>query len=58
VAEVTPKSVKKKMKDKAFARNVNRDDIHEGTRLLGIGLDEHIQNVSDAMTGIADRLGL
>jgi predicted hydrolase (HD superfamily) len=58
VAEVKPKSVKKKMKDKAFARNVSREDMREGAALLDIDLDEHIQNVTDAMTGIAERLGL
>lgn len=58
VAEVKPKSVKKKMKDKAFARAVNRDDIHKGAQLLGIELDEHIQNVTDAMASIAPQLGL
>jgi predicted hydrolase (HD superfamily) len=58
VEEVKPKSVKKKMKDKAFARAVAREDIREGARLLDIELDEHIQNVTDAMTGVSDRLGL
>jgi putative nucleotidyltransferase with HDIG domain len=58
VAEVAPKSVKKKMKDKAFARAVNRDEIREGAELLGIDLDEHIQVVVGAMAGIAQELGL
>ena len=58
VEEVKPKSVKKKMKDKAFARAVNRDDIREGARLLDLELDEHIQNVTDAMASIAPQLGL
>lgn len=58
VAEVRPKSVKKKMKDKAFARAVNRDDLREGARLLEIELDVHIQNVTDAMTEIAAELEL
>ncbi|MGD8414188.1 MAG: HDIG domain-containing protein [Candidatus Latescibacterota bacterium] len=58
VAEVKPKSVKKKMKDKAFARAVNRDDIREGAALLDIELDAHIQNVADAMSSIAPQLGL
>jgi putative nucleotidyltransferase with HDIG domain len=58
VEEVKPKSVKKKMKDKAFARAVDREGIHEGARILDIELDEHIRNVTDAMTGIASRLGL
>ena len=58
VAEVRPKSVKKKMKDKAFARAVNRDDLREGARLLDIELDAHIQNVTDAMSGVAESLEL
>ena len=58
VAEVTPKSVKKKIKDKGFARAVNRDDIREGALLLEIELADHIQNITDAMTGIADTLEL
>src|SRR5439155_22584805 len=42
VMEVDAQSVKKKMKDKAFARSVNRQDIVEGARELGVPLDEHI----------------
>ncbi len=56
--EVTVESVKKKLKDKAFARSVNRDDIYKGAEELGIPLDEHIQFVIDAMRSIADKLGL
>ncbi len=56
--EVKVKSVKKKMKDKAFARNVKREDIQKGAELLGISLEEHIQNVIEAMQSIADKLGL
>jgi putative nucleotidyltransferase with HDIG domain len=56
--DVSVKSVKKKMKDKAFARNVNREDIHEGAALLGVELDEHVANVIEAMTAIAPQLGL
>ncbi len=58
LSEVTVKSVKKKMKDKAFARQVNRDEIREGAELLGIPLEEHIETVIQAMAGIADELGL
>jgi putative nucleotidyltransferase with HDIG domain len=58
VEEVKPKSVKKKMKDKAFARSVDRDAIRDGAILLEMALDEHIQNVTDAMTSIAPQLGL
>jgi len=56
--EVTLKAVKKKWKDKAFARGVNRDDIVEGAEDLGVPLDEHIENVIEAMQGISDELGL
>ena len=51
-------SVKKKMKDKAFARGVNRDDIHLGVSEIEIPLDEHIENVIQAMRLSADALGL
>jgi len=58
LAEVEAKSVRKKMKDKAFARSVNRDDIVNGARDLGIDLDQHITFCIEAMKGIADELGL
>jgi len=58
IADVAVKSVKKKMKDKAFAAKVNRDDIRNGAEELGIVLDEHIEHVLEAMKGIADLLGL
>jgi putative nucleotidyltransferase with HDIG domain len=58
VLEVDARSVKKKMKDKAFARGVNRDDVLNGAQDLGIELDEHIQFVVDAMRGSAASLGL
>ena len=58
VHEVDARSVKKKMKDKAFARGVNRDDVLLGAQELGVDLDEHIQFVVDAMKGAADALGL
>jgi putative nucleotidyltransferase with HDIG domain len=51
-------SVIKKMKDKAFSRGVNRDDIRLGTEELGLELTQHITNVIEAMRGIADKLGL
>jgi putative nucleotidyltransferase with HDIG domain len=51
-------SVRKKMKQKAFAAAVNRDDIVRGAEDLGVDLNEHIQFVIDAMAGIADQLGL
>ena len=58
VHEVEAKSVRKKMKDKAFARGVNRDDVLLGAQELGVDLDEHIQFVVDAMRGAAESLGL
>jgi putative nucleotidyltransferase with HDIG domain len=58
IAEVEVKSVKKKMKDKAFARNVNRNEIVEGARLLNVDFDEHIDTVIKAMQNIAGELGL
>jgi predicted hydrolase (HD superfamily) len=51
-------SVKKKLKDKAFARSVNRDDIHQGVAELGISLDEHIRFVIDALRPVQKQIGL
>src|SRR6202142_716033 len=58
LAEVEAKSVRKKMKDKAFARSVNRDDISNGAADLGLELEEHISFCIEAMKGIASELGL
>jgi putative nucleotidyltransferase with HDIG domain len=58
LAEVDAKSVRRKMKDKAFARSVNREDIVAGAKELGVDLDEHIAFSIEAMKGIADKLGL
>jgi len=58
LAEVDAKSVRKKMKDKAFARSVNRDDIVNGARDLRVDLDEHIAFCIEAMRKIAGELGL
>jgi putative nucleotidyltransferase with HDIG domain len=58
VHEVEAKSVRKKMKDKAFARGVSREDVLLGASELGVELDEHIQFVIDAMRGSAVELGL
>lgn len=58
IDDLTTKSVKKKLKDAAFARGVSREDIRRGTELLGIELDEHIANVITAMQGVAEELGL
>jgi len=58
LAELDAKSVRKKMKDKAFARSVNRNDIINGAADLGVELEEHITFCIRAMTGIAGELGL
>jgi putative nucleotidyltransferase with HDIG domain len=58
IADVRIKSVKKKLKDKAFARAVNRDDVRNGAEELGVDLGEHIEFVRDAMATIAGELGL
>jgi putative nucleotidyltransferase with HDIG domain len=51
-------SVRKKMKTKSFAAGVNREDLVKGAAELGVDLDEHIANVIEAMSSIADQLGL
>ena len=58
LADVAVKSVKKKFKDKAFARTVKREDIYGGASALGVDLEEHIAFCLEAMRGIADQLGL
>ena len=58
LAEVDAKSIRKKMKDKAFARSVNRDDIINGAADLGVDLDQHIAFCIEAMKAIAGELGL
>ena len=58
VHEVDARSVRKKMKDKAFARGVNREEVVAGAADLGVDLDEHIDFVIGAMRGSADALGL
>ncbi|HEV2107570.1 MAG TPA: HD domain-containing protein [Thermomicrobiales bacterium] len=58
VADVTPSSVRKKMKDKAFARAVDRDEMRRGAEELGVDFDEHVQFVIDAMVANAEALGL
>ncbi|MGO9169723.1 MAG: HAD family hydrolase [Candidatus Sulfotelmatobacter sp.] len=58
LAEVDTKSVRKRMKDKAFARKVNRQDIVNGAAALGVDLDEHIAFCIEALQGIAGKLGL
>src|ERR1044071_956440 len=58
LAEVDARSVRKKMKDKAFARSVNRNDIVNGAQDLGVELEEHIAFCIEALKGIAGELGL
>lgn len=58
ISEVDVRSVRKKLKDKAFARSVNRDDIENGTRELGVDLEDHIEFCIKAMQARAAELGL
>ncbi|GMA50228.1 HDIG domain-containing protein [Alicyclobacillus contaminans] len=58
LADVEVKSVKKKLKDKAFARGVRREDVYQGAEELGVSLDEHIAFVTAALTEISSVLGL
>ena len=58
IADLEVSSVKKKLKDKGFARNVNREDITQGCAELGVPLDDHIKFVIDAMRSISNELGL
>jgi putative nucleotidyltransferase with HDIG domain len=58
LADVDVAAVKKKMKDKAFARAVRREDITEGAALLGVPVEEHVATVIAAMQAVSDRLGL
>ncbi len=58
IATLEPKSVKKKLKDKAFAAKVDRQIIQQGVELLGVELGEHIQFVIDALKPHADELGI
>ena len=56
--EVTPRSVVRKMKDKAFARDVKREDITRGAEELKLDLDEHIAFVIESLKPVAKELGL
>jgi predicted hydrolase (HD superfamily) len=58
IHDVRVESVKKKLKDKAFARGVNRDDVRKGAEELGMPLEEHIAFCVEAMRGVAAELGL
>jgi putative nucleotidyltransferase with HDIG domain len=58
ILDLDARSVRKKMKDKGFARGVSREDVMQGATELGVELDEHIQFVIDAMRPVAGSLGL
>lgn len=58
VADVEVASVLKKMKDKAFARGVSREDLVKGAEEIGLPLNEHVQHVIHALRAIADEIGL
>ncbi len=58
IAGLEVASVKKKLKDKAFARTVNRDDVYRGAEELGVDLDEHIGFVVQSLTAVAGQIGL
>ena len=58
IFDVEPDSVKRKLKDKAFARGVNREDVRKGAEELGVPIEEHIAFCIAAMRGVADALGL
>lgn len=58
IFEVEPQSVIKKLKDKAFARSVNRNDVYNGAGELGVDLNEHIAFVIEALKPVAKEVGL
>ena len=58
IAGLEPGSVKKKLKDKGFARTVNRHDVYRGAEELGVDLDEHIGFVIGALSAVAPSIGL
>ena len=58
IATLTPKSVKKKLKDKRFAASGERDEVYKGADLLGVELGEHIQFIIDALKPHAEELGI
>ncbi|HEX5410626.1 MAG TPA: HD domain-containing protein [Terriglobia bacterium] len=58
IRSLEPRSVRKRMKDKAFARAVQREDITTGAKELGVSPDEHIERCIRAMQGISGQLGL
>ena len=58
ITGLEPASVRKKLKDKGFARTVNRDDVYRGAEELGVDLDAHIAFVVAALTTVAPEIGL
>jgi len=58
ITGLEPASVRKKLKDKGFARTVNRDDVYRGAAELGVDLDAHIAFVVEALAGVAPEIGL
>jgi putative nucleotidyltransferase with HDIG domain len=58
IDDLTPKSVKKKLKDRAFAAGVNREEVQHGMELIGVDPTEHIQNVIDALRARGAELGI
>ena len=58
LSSVEPAGVRRKMKDKAFARAVHREDLVAGAELLGVPFDDHVATVRDALKPIATKLGL
>jgi len=58
ITGLEPASVRKKLKDRAFARTVNRDDVYRGASELGVDLDQHITFVVAALSSVAPDIGL
>ena len=58
IETLTPKSVKKKLKQPSFAAGVHRDEVYAGAELLRVDFDDHVQTVTDAMKPISKELGL
>jgi predicted hydrolase (HD superfamily) len=58
LADLGASSIKKKLKDKAFARAVSREDIYKGAEELGVNLDEHMAFVVESLKAVAGNLGL
>jgi putative nucleotidyltransferase with HDIG domain len=58
ITGLEPASIRKKLRDKAFARTVNRDDVYRGAEELGVDLDAHIAFIVAALAGVAPEIGL